>query len=163
LLDAPRLGPTDDATSVTAAQLRGTVQRLTQVRHWQPRDPDILIVMDSGYDVTYLSHALADLPVVLVGPGQTISIGGDRGLSLDIHVREDGWLPIQVGDPDRLTTALGTRPQEDWTAECRRRLEQLRLIWPRDVIETAPGAYEWAPIASGDHRSLHPTSRFQVQ
>ncbi|MFF9779909.1 transposase [Streptomyces sp. NPDC013978] len=27
---------------------------------------EILIVTDAGYDVTYLSHALADLPVVLV-------------------------------------------------------------------------------------------------
>jgi DDE superfamily endonuclease len=35
--------------------------------HWQPSDPKILIMMDSGYDVAYLSHALADLPVVLVG------------------------------------------------------------------------------------------------
>ncbi|GLW59606.1 hypothetical protein Kpho01_76160 [Kitasatospora phosalacinea] len=35
--------------------------------HWEPGNPEILIVMDSGYDVTYLSHALADLPVVLLG------------------------------------------------------------------------------------------------
>ncbi|GAA2106875.1 hypothetical protein GCM10009759_45520 [Kitasatospora saccharophila] len=67
LLDAVRLGQADDATAVTAAQLHDVVERLTQAGHWQPGDPEILITMDSGYDVAYLSHALADLPVVLVG------------------------------------------------------------------------------------------------
>ncbi|WP_373682285.1 MULTISPECIES: transposase [Streptomyces] len=38
-----------------------------QAGQWQAGDPEILIVMDSGYDVAYLSHALTDLPVVLVG------------------------------------------------------------------------------------------------
>lgn len=67
LLDAVRLGPTDDATTVTAAQLREVIKRLTSTGHWEPGDPDIVIVMDSGYYVAYLTHALADLPVVLVG------------------------------------------------------------------------------------------------
>ncbi|MFE2720688.1 transposase, partial [Streptomyces mirabilis] len=66
LLDAVRLGPADDATAVTATQLRDIVGQLTQAGHWRPGDLEILIVMDAGYDVTYLSHALADLPVVLV-------------------------------------------------------------------------------------------------
>ncbi|WP_033223509.1 transposase, partial [Kitasatospora phosalacinea] len=67
LLDAVRLGPADDATAVTAIQLRGVVERLLRAGHWEPGNPEILIVMDSGYDVTSLSHALADLPVVLLG------------------------------------------------------------------------------------------------
>lgn len=67
LLDAVRLGSADDATLLTAAQLRGVVERLMQAGHWRPGDPEILIVMDAGCDVTRLSHALADLPVVLVG------------------------------------------------------------------------------------------------
>ncbi|MFG2950471.1 NF041680 family putative transposase [Streptomyces adustus] len=67
LLDAVRLGRTDDATQVTTRQLRDVVSRLTTAGHWQPGDPEILIVMDSGYDVAYLSHALADLPIVLIG------------------------------------------------------------------------------------------------
>ncbi|MEU6896208.1 NF041680 family putative transposase [Streptomyces sp. NPDC046557] len=67
LLDAVRLGPADDATLVTAAQLCEVVQRLVSAGHWRPGDPEILIVMDSGYDVAYLSHALRDLPVVLLG------------------------------------------------------------------------------------------------
>jgi DDE superfamily endonuclease len=67
LLDAMRLGPADDATAVTATQLRDTVERLIHAGQWKPGDPEILIVMDSGYDVTYLSHALKDLPLVLLG------------------------------------------------------------------------------------------------
>lgn len=67
LLDAVRLGPADDATAVTATQLRDVVARLMREGHWHAGDPEILIVMDSAYDVTYLSHAMADLPVVLVG------------------------------------------------------------------------------------------------
>src|SRR5690348_16903823 len=63
ILDAIRLGPADDATAVTAAQLREVVTRLQAAGHWNPGDADILIVMDSGYDVTRLAFVLADLPV----------------------------------------------------------------------------------------------------
>lgn len=67
LLEAIRLGPADDATLVTADQLREVVGRLTAAGHWKLDDPEILIMMDSGCDVAYLAHALADLPVILVG------------------------------------------------------------------------------------------------
>jgi hypothetical protein len=43
------LGPADDASAVTAAQLREVVTRLVHAGQWRPGDPDILIVMDSGY------------------------------------------------------------------------------------------------------------------
>ncbi|MFF3354159.1 transposase [Streptomyces sp. NPDC002917] len=64
LLDAVRLGPGG------RRDCRPTTRRGNEVdagRHWQAGDPEILIVMDSGYDVAYFSHALADLSVVLVG------------------------------------------------------------------------------------------------
>jgi hypothetical protein len=67
VLDAVRLGPADDATAVTAAQLREVVDRLRAVGHWRPGDPTIWIVLDSGYDVTRLAFLLADLPVRLIG------------------------------------------------------------------------------------------------
>jgi DDE superfamily endonuclease len=67
LLDAVRLGPCDDATEVTAAQLREVVGRGRQAGHWRKGDPEILIVFDAGYDVTRLAHLLADLPVELLG------------------------------------------------------------------------------------------------
>jgi hypothetical protein len=65
--DAVRLGPADDATAVTACQLRAVVGRLIAARHWHLGDPDILIVCDAGYDVARLAFVLADLPVELLG------------------------------------------------------------------------------------------------
>src|SRR4029450_7240327 len=41
--------------------------RLITAGHWQPGAPDIVIVADTGYDVTRLAYVLADLPVELVG------------------------------------------------------------------------------------------------
>ncbi|GGU50435.1 hypothetical protein GCM10010274_43950 [Streptomyces lavendofoliae] len=67
ILDAVRLGPVDDATAVTEADLRGVVERLIAVGQWQAGDPDIVIVSDAGYDVTRLAWVLRDLPVELVG------------------------------------------------------------------------------------------------
>jgi len=77
VLDAVRLGPTDDATAVTAAQLRAVIAQLIAAGHWQPGDPQILIVTDAGYDITRLAFVLADLPVELVG-----RIRSDRVLRL---------------------------------------------------------------------------------
>ncbi|WP_308283016.1 transposase [Pseudonocardia nigra] len=84
LLDAVRLGPTDDATAVTADQLRAVVARLTAAGHWQHGDPDILIVTDAGYDITRLAFVLADLPVQLLG-----RIRSDRVLNRPGFAR--GW------------------------------------------------------------------------
>src|ERR671933_361470 len=67
VLDAVRLGPADDATAVTAAQLRAVVGRLRAAGHWHPGDPAILVVLDSGYDVHRLAFVLADLPIRLIG------------------------------------------------------------------------------------------------
>ena len=65
-LDAVRLGPDDDDCAVTAAQLREVVVRLAAAGHWAAGDPQIIIVMDAGYNVARLAHLLAGLPVVLV-------------------------------------------------------------------------------------------------
>jgi hypothetical protein len=62
ILDVVRLGPEDDATAVTAAQLRAVVERLVAAGQWTPGDPDITIVMDAGYYVTRLAWVLRDLP-----------------------------------------------------------------------------------------------------
>ncbi|MGW4125381.1 transposase [Nocardia sp. NPDC004711] len=66
-LDAVRLGPGDDAATVTAAQLRTVIENLIDARHHQPGDPDIWIVADSGYDAPRLAFLLADLPVAVLG------------------------------------------------------------------------------------------------
>jgi hypothetical protein len=67
ILDAVRLGPADDATALTAAQLRGVIEQLIAAGQWTPGDPDITIVTDAGYDVTRLAWVLRDLPIEVVG------------------------------------------------------------------------------------------------
>ncbi|MFD9397017.1 transposase, partial [Streptomyces sp. NPDC060000] len=66
ILDAVLLGPADDATAITAAQLRDVVERLVTAGQWQRGDPDIVIVADAGYDVTRLAWVDHDgeLPLV---------------------------------------------------------------------------------------------------
>ena len=66
-LDVIRLGPADDATEVTAAQVREVIGQLAGAGHWHDGDPDILVVFDSGYDLTRLAWLLADLPVEIMG------------------------------------------------------------------------------------------------
>ena len=66
-LDAVRLGPADDATAVTAVQLRDVIARLIAAGRWKPGDPDIIIVLDAGYDLTRLAWLLADLPADVTG------------------------------------------------------------------------------------------------
>jgi hypothetical protein len=85
VLDAVRLGPADDATAVTADQLRDVVSRLIDAGHWRNGDPDILIVADAGYDVARLAFVLADLPVLLLG-----RLRADRVLRLPKPPRQPG-------------------------------------------------------------------------
>ncbi|MGO9783573.1 MAG: transposase [Streptosporangiaceae bacterium] len=66
-LDAVRLGPADDATEVTAVQVRGAVARLIAAGHWRQGGPDIIVVFDSGYDLTRLAWLLRDLPAEVAG------------------------------------------------------------------------------------------------
>jgi len=72
VLDAVRLGPDDDETEVTAAQVREVITRLIEAGHWREGDLRSLVIFDAGYDVTRLAWLLADLPVDLpAGCAQT--------------------------------------------------------------------------------------------
>ncbi|MFF0630646.1 NF041680 family putative transposase [Streptomyces sp. NPDC004296] len=66
-LDALRLAPGDDAATVTAKQMRELVGRLMTAEQWKDGDPEILIVVDAGYDVPRLAFLLKDLPVQVLG------------------------------------------------------------------------------------------------
>lgn len=92
VLDAVRLRPADDATEVTAAQVREVVQRLQESGRWCEGDPRVLVVFDAGYDVTRLAWLLRDLPVDLVG-----RLRSDRVFCLPAPPRVAG----QVGRPRR--------------------------------------------------------------
>jgi hypothetical protein len=118
MLDALRLGPADDATEVTARQLRDVVGRLITAGHWACGDPDIVVVTDSGYDITRLAFVLADLPLELVG-----RIRADRVLRRPAPVKPTGSLgrppkhggefalarPQTWNEPDHVTTTATTR------------------------------------------------------
>jgi DDE superfamily endonuclease len=107
ILDAVRLGPADDATAVTAAQLRAVVARLIACGQHAPGDPDILIVCDAGYDVTRLAFVLADLPIEIVG-----RIRGDRVLRLPIPPR----LPGTNGRPPKHGGEFDLKDPDTWPA-----------------------------------------------
>ena len=118
VLDAVRLGPDDDATAVTAGQLRDVVTRLIAAGHWRPGDPEIEIVMDTGYDVTRLAFVLAELPVILTG-----RLRSDRVMLRPAPPRRSGSTgrpprhgpvldldrPATWPDPDQATTTPTTR------------------------------------------------------
>jgi hypothetical protein len=115
VLDAVRLGPQDDATAITAVQLRDVVERLRAAGQWRDSDSDsdILIVADAGYDVTRLAFLPADLPVELLG-----RIRADRVLRLPapLGIKVGGWLRRKPGHPARLRPgqAEQTRPSGGW-------------------------------------------------
>ena len=85
VLDAVRLGPDDDETEVTAAQVREVITRLIAAGHWHEGDLPVLVVFDAGYDVTRLAWLLADLPVELLG-----RLRSDRVMQLPAPSRRPG-------------------------------------------------------------------------
>jgi DDE superfamily endonuclease len=132
VLDAVRLGPVDDATAVTAAQLRGVIEQLISAGHWQPGDPDIVVVADSGYDITRLAHVLADLPVELVG-----RLRSDRVLRLPKPVRAAGT----TGRPPRHGPEIALDKPGTWPA-------------PQHTTSTNTSRYGTAVATSWDR--VHP-------
>ena len=132
LLDAVRLGPADDATVVTAAQLRAVVGRLVAAGHHQPGDPDILIVADAGYDITRLAFVLGDLPVEVVG-----RIRCDRVLRLPAPPRRPGT----TGRPPKHGPEFALDKPGTWPA-------------PQNSTSTDTGRYGTATATSWDR--VHP-------
>ncbi|MGW3956160.1 transposase [Streptomyces sp. NPDC004752] len=62
-----RLGPDDDLTEVTATQIRDLLARLREAGQWREGDPEVLFVLDSGYDIVRLTWLLRGEPVRLLG------------------------------------------------------------------------------------------------
>ena len=104
-LDAVRLGPADDATAVTAAQVREVVTRIIAAGHWRDGDPDILVVFDAGYDLTRLAWLLRDLPVEVLG-----RLRSDRVMYFPALPR----LPGTNGRPLRHGAALKLADERSW-------------------------------------------------
>ncbi|MFJ3799901.1 NF041680 family putative transposase [Streptomyces sp. NPDC090088] len=91
-LDALRLAPGDDGATVTARQMRELIERLIEAGQWRQGDPDVLIVVDAGYDVPRLAFLLKDLPVQVLG-----RMRSDRVLRRAAPRRE----PHTMGRPPR--------------------------------------------------------------
>ena len=132
VLDVIRLKPADDATAVTAAQIREVVDRLIAAGQWRPGDPEILIVADAGYDVTRLAFVLADLPVLLLG-----RLRSDRVLRLPAPPR----LPGTSGRPPRHGGEFALARPETWPA-------------PQHITSTNTTRYGTARASSWER--LHP-------
>ena len=107
VLDAIRLGPDDDETEVTAAQLREVVARLIEAGHWREGDLPVLVVFDAGYDVTRLAWLLADLPVELLG-----RLRSDRVMQLPAPPRQ----PHTRGRPRKHGGELAIGDPATWPA-----------------------------------------------
>jgi hypothetical protein len=139
-LDIQRLAPGDDAATVTATQLRRVLTDLIAAGHWQPGDPDILIVADAGYDGPRLSFLLADLPVAVL-----VRMRSDRVLRRPAPARTPGTLgrprrhggefafgdPATWGEPD-VSTHIDTRLYGPATARAWDRLHPRlthRIAW----------------------------------
>jgi hypothetical protein len=104
-LDAVRLGPADDATEVTAAQVRDVITRLIAAGHWREGDPDVIVVLDSGYDLTRLAWLLRDLPADVTG-----RLRSDRVMYFPVPPR----VPGANGRPPRHGARLGLSEPGTW-------------------------------------------------
>jgi DDE superfamily endonuclease len=130
-LDAVRLGPADDATEVTAAQLRDVVTRIIAAGQWKPGDPDILAVLDSGYDLTRLAWLPDGLPVEITG-----RLRSDRVMYFPAPPREPG----ATGRPPRHGAAL--------------RLSD-PLTWPDPAVTTRTGTSRYGTATATAWAGLH--------
>ncbi|MGO9669443.1 MAG: transposase [Streptosporangiaceae bacterium] len=98
-LDAVRLGPADDATEVTAGQVREVVTRIIAAGHWKDGGPDILVIFDAGYDLTSLGPAApgADQPRRMGDPRRPPA-GHRRHPHPAARRRSSAWLPAPGAD-----------------------------------------------------------------
>jgi hypothetical protein len=154
-LDAVRPGPEDDATEVTAAQLRDVVGRIIAAGHWREDDPDIIIVLDAGYDPTRLAWLLRDLPADVTGrlrsdrvmhcpapplPARPASTGGQGPR----HGRK-----LAFGDPSAWpepAAVTRTRTSRYGTAEAMARGRMHRRLAHRDAWQDHEGEL---PVVEG--------------
>ena len=127
VLDAVRLGPDDDETAVTAAQVRDVIARLIEAGRWREGDPAIMVVFDAGYDVTRLAWLLADLPVELLGrlrsdrvmqlpapPQRPGTIGRPRKHGGELALADPATWPAPQVTTSTLTSRYGTAVAAAW-------------------------------------------------
>lgn len=67
VLDSVRLEPGADVAAVATVQIREVVERLVAAGRRKPGAPEVLVVLDAGYDAPRIAHLLAGLPVEILG------------------------------------------------------------------------------------------------
>ena len=105
-LDAVRLGPGDDETGVTAAQLRAVVGRLIGAGHWRDGDPPVIVALDAG-----LPPGEAGAPAVGPAGGRWWSGCGRTGCSTG---RRPGARPGPGARPPRHGTPVSCADPATW-------------------------------------------------
>jgi hypothetical protein len=132
VLDAVRLGPDDDETAVTAAQVRDVITRLIEAGHWREGDPPVLVIFDAGYDVTRLSFLLADLPAEVLG-----RLRSDRVMQLPAPPRQPGTM----GRPRKHGGELALADP---------------ATWPAPQVATSTVTSRYGPAAAAAWDRVHP-------
>jgi hypothetical protein len=130
-LDAVRLGPADDATAVTAGQVREVIARIIAAGHWTDGGPDIMVVFDAGYDLARLAWLLRDLPVEVLG-----RVRSDRVMYFPAPARAPGT----NGRPPRHGPAL--RLADPGT-------------WPGPAVSTSAETARYGPVTAAARARLH--------
>ena len=130
-LDAVRLGPADDATGVTAGQVREVVTRIIAAGHWKDGDPGILVIFDAGYDLTRLTWLLRDLPVEVLG-----RLRSDRVMYFPVPPRPAG----AAGRPGRHGQAFRLADEK---------------TWPEPLVSALTETTRYGPVAAAAWGRLH--------
>lgn len=147
-----RLQPGADVAAVTTMQIREVVERLVAVGQWRPGDPEVLVVLDAGYDAPRIAHLLSELPVEILG-----RLRSDRVMRRPtpprVYAPKGGRPPKHGGEfvfgdpvtwgPEQAVTVTGTRLYGKATAQAWDRLHPRltrRAAWidhdgPLPIIE----------------------------
>lgn len=77
--------------------------------------------------------------------GSTVAIAGDRGPGIVLRVQRNRRVAVRVHETDRFDVVMKFPIGADWVDDLRQRLARVHRAWPREVLKTAPGVYEWNP------------------
>jgi hypothetical protein len=115
-------------------------------------DCEIVIVTDSvnaSFPVTLLPEDLEDWEKVLatLETGRLATwLDSGRTPSMRIKPDESGglWVSVHDGPASGVTVTVPLfLPPPAWVGEQRALLAHVREVYPREVVETSPGAYRW--------------------
>ena len=93
--------PSDDATEVTATQLREVVSALIDAGQWGQGDPLIVVVADAGYDIARLAYWTG--PLVCTGAVSAQRVSADGPVRLQIAARTVDLSQARFADTAVLT------------------------------------------------------------